>query len=352
MAFQVSPFLQGRQQPLRLINPVMVAQEAVGHLKRLFQKMRGRSNPCALDLPVEIILMVVAYLDGCSLASLSLTCKSLHGLWDPYSMPLILPDKEKLLLWLERDIPYIYYCHHCTKLHRWHGRWSRSIAPFYLERLLCKQNSDNHFYIPITCQIPYHHARLVMNRHLYGRNHGLPLHVLNERARSSHHPDGVIDSRSQHARIFNQQLLILSTISMTHRRGDPLALRDHIDRAGHLVCKHLTLRQGYPDSYPTPLPQLAKGTGPDAFLACSLVNGSCNSCLTDYTIDIIWQGAKKGYRIEVLVYRGLGDCRTPFSWHWRTASRLFRDEQPRLAYSSEYRLGGVREQWNKAGYMA
>jgi hypothetical protein len=205
------------------------------------------------------------------------------------------------------------------------------------------------FFIPTTCRIPYYHARLVVNRHLYGSNHGLPLHVLNERTRSSHHVDGVRVRLSQHARILNGQLLILSTTSMTHRRGDSVALRDHIDRLGHPVCKHLTLKQRFPYSSPLPLPELANGTGSTPFLVRGPVHGSCIFCLVDYSVDIVWQGARKGYKIEVLVYRGLGDCRTPFSWHWRTNSWLHRDEPPRLAYSSDYRLGVVREQWDEAG---
>jgi hypothetical protein len=193
---------------VRLVNPAMVvaavAQEAIGRLARPFRQMRAPSNLCLLNLPLEIILMIATYLDECALVSLALTCRSLHGLWERRNLPLQLAEKEKLLLSLEKDIPFLYYCHHCVKLHRWHGRWSRSIAPWYEERLPCKRSLDKHLYIPLTCHIPYYYARLVMNRHFYGSKHGLPLHVLNKRAQSYSHSDGVVNSVSQHARIFNE----------------------------------------------------------------------------------------------------------------------------------------------------
>jgi hypothetical protein len=342
---------------VRLVNPAMVvatvAQEAIDRLARPFRQMRAPSNLCALNLPPEIILMIATHLDECALVSLALTCQSLHGLWERRSLPLQLAEKEKLLLSLEKDIPFLYYCHHCVKLHRWHGRWSRSIAPWYEERLPCKRSLDKHLYIPLTCHIPYYYARLVMNRHFYGSKHGLPLHVLNERAQSYSHSDGVVNSVSQHARIFNDQLLVLSVISMMHLRGESVSLRSHIDSYGHSVCEHFTLSQGCPNSVPIQLPELAKkGNAPGQFLACGPAFGSCTFCLTDYSINVVWQGARKGYNIEVIVYRGLGDCRTPFNWHWRTISTRYPAAELRSAYSPDYRPGSIRDQWNEAGGIA
>jgi hypothetical protein len=105
---------------------------------------------------------------------------------------------------------------------------------------------------------PHHHARLVMNRHFYGHTHGLPLQVLDRPARSCSYSDGVVGSVSQHARIFDDQLLVLSVISTTHLRGDSVSLRSHIDSYGHSICEHLTLSQGCPGSVPIQLSELAK----------------------------------------------------------------------------------------------
>jgi hypothetical protein len=73
----------------------MVGQEAIGRLARLFRKMLTSSNPCALDLPLEIILMIATHLDGCALASLAFTCQSLYGLWGRRSLPLKLRERKK-----------------------------------------------------------------------------------------------------------------------------------------------------------------------------------------------------------------------------------------------------------------
>jgi hypothetical protein len=54
----------------------------------------------------------------------------------------------------------------------------------------------------------------------------------------------------------------------------------------------------------------------------------------------------------VLVYRGLGDCRTPFDWHWRAMSTRDSAEGVRAAYSPDHRPASVRVQWNKASGIA
>ena len=256
-------------------------------------------------------------------------------------------EKEKLLLLLEKDIPFRYYCHYCLKLHRWHGRWSRSITPWYKESLPCKGSIANHLFLSPTFHIPYYYARLVMNRHFYGSKHGLPLDVLNKRAQFFSRLDGVVNSVSQHVHIFNDQLLVLSSM---HLQGKSALLRNCIDSYGDAVCKHLPLSQGFPGFSPMQLPELAKkGNAPGQFLACGPAFRSCTFCPTDYTINIAWKGEKKECNIKVLVYRGLGDCRTPSDWHWRTMSTLYPDEELSSAYSLYHQPGSVRDQWTTAG---
>lgn len=339
---------------VRLVNPAMVVATVVegpiGRLTRTLRKLRASTDPSTLNLPLEIILMIATYLDKCSLVSLSLTCQSLRGLWNSGSMTLEKVEREKLLLMLEKDIPFLQYCHYCVKLHRWHGAWSRAVSPWYEERLPCKQNIDKHLFLPNTCHIPYYFARLVMNRHLYGTKHGLPLKALKDR-QSCTYEDGVAWSVAQHARISNDQLMVHSVISMAHPRGDSAALRAHIGEYGPPVCQHLTFKKRYLDTIPMQLPQLALKGGdlPSDFQACGPEFGSCTFCVTDYSIEVKWQGVKKGYCIEVLVYRGLGDCRTPFNWHWRTITTRDSGEGIRSAQSLDYGPGRIREKWKELG---
>lgn len=340
------------------VDPAMVVatvcQKAVSRLKRHFPQLFALSNPGPCNLPLEIILMIVEYLDKCALISLALTCRALHDLWKPRSMPLQSDEKEKLLVLLEKDIPFRYYCPRCVKLHRWHGRWSRSTIPYYMERLGCKKRIDLYLSFLLSCDIPYHHVRLVMNRHFYGPEHGLPLQALSKRRNYTTLKHRIKCSVSRHACIFNDELLILTALSMTQLRGDLVSLKSHVEFSGGSICEHLTFLQESPACIPIPFPELAKkGSTSGPFPACEPIYGSCTSCPTDYNITMNWQGVKKGYSIEVLVYRGLGDCRTPENWYWRnTMARWDPSEQSRSAYSPHNPPGSIRDKWNEAGGVA
>jgi hypothetical protein len=322
-------------------------------LRTLFRPLRAPSSLGAFALPPEIILIITSHLKNSSITSLALTCRALHSLCFPGQPLLDIAEKEELLLLLEKDVATLYFCHQCVKLHRWHSRWSRSITPWYEERERCKRSY--HLFLGSPLDVRYYYARLVMNRHFYGSTHGPPAHILGDRAFSHRHTDGVVESVSKHARIVDDQLLMLSVRSMSHSRGDSTALRRHIDslHVPHSVCTHLTLFEGLPDYAPIQLPELAKDkTPPTLFLPCDRTFRSCTLCLTDYCINISWQGEKKGYVVEVSIYSQLGDCRSPFDWSWHTLSTMRTDEEPRTAFPLEYRPGCVRDRWNKADGIA
>jgi hypothetical protein len=319
-------------------------------LATLGRPRRPRSSLGAFALPPEIILMVTTNLTNPSVISLALTCRTLYSICFPQRPHLNTAENEELLLLLEKDMATLYFCHYCAKLHRWHTRWGKSIYPWVEEDLPCKQHLQrNPVFLPPRCYIPYHHARLVMNRHFYGPSHGLPLHRLEKRV-CLHLPlSRVTDSESLHARIVDDKLLLLSVKTMSHPRGDSKALRNYVDSRMRPACNHLTLSKGRPNNAPVQLPELVKNkTTPARFAPCDQSFRSCAFCLTDYCIDISWRGTKKGYIIKAYVYRQLGDCRSPFDWSWRTMTTLQTVEEPRTAYPLEYRPGIIRDRWNKA----
>ncbi|XP_014552107.1 hypothetical protein COCVIDRAFT_111168 [Bipolaris victoriae FI3] len=286
------------------VDPAMVVatvcQKAVSRLKRHFPQLFALSNPGPCNLPLEIILMIAEYLDKCALISLA------------------------------------------------------STIPYYMERLECKKRIDLYLSFLLSCDIPYHHVRLVMNRHFYGPEHGLPLQALSKRRNYTTLKHRIKCSVSRHACIFNDELLILTALSMTQLRGDLVSLKSHVEFSGGSICEHLTFLQESPACIPIPFPELAKkGSTSGPFPACEPIYGSCTSCPTDYNITMNWQGVKKGYSIEVLVYRGLGDCRTPENWYWRnTMARWDPSEQSRSAYSPHNPPGSIRDKWNEAGGVA
>jgi hypothetical protein len=337
-----------------LNNPAMMIGDAVQQMNQRLTKfahrLRGSPGLGAFALPSEIILMIASHMDNPSRLALALTNRRIYSLCCNERLPLNLAEKEKLLLLLEKDIATLYFCHRCVKLHHWHRRWSRSICPWYEETMPCKRSGLDRLYLPHVHSIPYYYARLVMNRHLYGPTHGPPITKLEERADSLYYSNGVVKTVTQHARIINGQLYILSVISMSHSRGDSVLLRDQINKTNTSVCPHLTMAStSWPGYAPSQLPELVENSAaPSRFQLCQQAFGSCVFCLTDYNIEISWQGTKKGHVVKVFVYRRLGDCRSPFDWNWRARLALLTNERPRLEQSLDYKLGYVRDQWNKA----
>jgi hypothetical protein len=248
----------------------------------------------------------------------------------------------------------LYFCHRCAKLHHWHRCWSRSITPWYKESIPCKGGEDNDDLVISHLRfIPYSYARWVMNRHFYGSTHGLPIKKFEERTLLLRYSDGFVEKISQHARIVDRQLLVSSTITMAHSRGDSASLRRHVGRSRADVCTHLVLSRCHEYNGTADVPELVKDAATqNEFRPCEQSFGSCVFCLTDYRFDIQWQGPKKGYIIKMLVYRQLGDCRSPLDWTWRARVDPQMEQKTRTAYSPEYGPGYVRNQWNKVDGIA
>ena len=189
------PLPSGYSLRHRPIDPAMT-HRVLQCLTRLVQPLRASPGLGAFALPPEIISVIASHLNNSSMTSLALTCRSLHGLCFPGHLLLDMAEKGELLLLLEKDVPTHCFCHYCVKLHRWHGRWSRSIFPWYEHRMHCKRSAHSYPFLPATHSIACYHARLIMNRHFYGPTHGPSLHNLERRARSYYHADGVVESMS------------------------------------------------------------------------------------------------------------------------------------------------------------
>jgi len=318
-------------------------------LAALFRPRRPSPALGAFALPPEIVLIIAAYLTYTSTTSLALTCRTLCSLCFPGHTRPSTAEKEELLLLLEKDIPNLYFCHYCVELHRWNQHWGKRCGQLLFmdveEDLPCKQHLSRDFVrLPHTCHIPYHHARLVMNRHFYGPAHGLPLQKFKDRSSVYWRSSGITDSESLLSRIVDDKLVVLAVKTLYHSRGDSKRLREFIESQGHAACRHLTLATGLPHGAPVQLPELAKNkTAPQYFAPCHLSLRSCTFCLTDYCIEISWRGERKGHVVKVSSYRLLGNCRSPFDWVWRSMVTFGAVHEPRMAYP-----GMVIDTWNKA----
>jgi hypothetical protein len=309
--------------------------------------LRLRSSPTGIsNLPTEIILEVASYLDAVSSTSLALTCRRLYTVSFPKRLIIQGSERELLLLLLERDLPSFYFCQFCVKLHDWHGPWKST--PWPSGRFgLCGPEMSRHIVDLEPHFIAYPFARLVVNRHLYGPEHGPDLHHLNCQSKKESIENGTVQHTSRSARIVEGQLLIYTSMSLSHCRGDSQLLRQYLDSWRPIVCVHLRL--GRPNTLihgSVQLPELVHEEGASSiFTLCHNAQGSCVFCLTDYIIEVTWQGERMGYRISLTTYRQPGDCRSPLDWGWRTMADRYIGNLP--LRSTRYGTGYVRNQWNK-----
>jgi hypothetical protein len=115
------------------------------------------------------------------------------------------------------------------------------------------------------------------------------------------------------------------------------------DQSAHiLACESRTRPASLPFNFLN-----SKQVPSSDFRPCEGAFGSCPFCLTDYHIDISWQGAKKGYIIQLVTYRQLDNCRSPFEWSGKSRLALRTDEMHRIEFSPDYGPGFVRGRWGK-----
>lgn len=208
---------------------------------QIFVKDRTASQPLkqasALlsTLPREVIDRIVSFLPPECLAAFALTCRTLHCWYMPTPPQLSAPERNAILVWLEKDTPQLYICHLCAKLHTWgHApRYLHSAIPRY-NQACHKQFGDSHLWPPHPsyCLI-FSTARLVMNRHFYGPSHGPPLDAIEMdhlgEARDGRAWDGVMIKQWWRARVIDDQLYLKATMQVYHQRGSASALRRHFD---------------------------------------------------------------------------------------------------------------------------
>lgn len=151
------------------------------------------------QLPPEIIEEIVEALDRLSLLTFSLTCTTFY--YDYFSeAPSLLhfsdEERKAFLLLLERDTTRLYSCENCRTLHPWSGnRLSASC--------IRRGGKDCGQYFT------FDHARLVMNRHLRGPAHGLPVESIeSDCCKVSSWGLGVVLKESWRARTIEVNLLL------------------------------------------------------------------------------------------------------------------------------------------------
>ncbi|KAB5577745.1 hypothetical protein GE09DRAFT_530423 [Coniochaeta sp. 2T2.1] len=234
---------------------------------QLCSHVRGSTAPAPapplLNLPVELLLSITDHLSPTpeSIIALSLACKALSAILRNHVAKLTtahgsnLKCRSDFLVLLERDLSdRFFYCSICLQLHcfeadGWtkHSRPLDTIQTQLSRQLFCPGTSD--------FRLSFAHARLMMNRHLYGPPAGLPLSSLtlgNTKANCDGFAWTYTTSRALlarqylSARIINNELFL----RITHVfEGTETGLREAIDRLGgtYRLCTHV--RPGATEEY-------------------------------------------------------------------------------------------------------
>lgn len=322
------------------------------------------------DMPPDVLYLISDHLDAPAAYSLSLTCRGFYQIGLPQAQKKLRADEQTdLLTTLERDSigSELFFCPPCTKLHA----YKKNYGPRSIDERLDKSQGHicgmKNAFSPTgnPFDLGYHHARLVMNAHLYGPSRGTPLGSLCVKHEARR--DRYTVQCSTAANIIDDELFLRRTYSFTIDNADVGAFRRCTGQRDFRICEHLPFFRNS-SAYNQAIPELqrrphqSKGTGAgssssasgDAFVRCKSSPGSCGICLLDYdiTIDKVPSatGAKgDAWAVTIEAYHQLGDCRSPQDWKWarfteKTRPGLFLPCRPNRRGSS-YRPGAVKRTW-------
>ena len=165
------------------------------------------------------------------------------------------------------QLPQVYYCHYCVRLHPWRKSWFRCCRGCWYEGVWepgphgCPR--DNWF--PGCCRVRNalpshtHHD----GPHFYGDAHGVPVKWLERSIRLWGLSHVRITGR-QRARIIEDQLLISTSLNIWQSKGDSLRLRNYFDGYGFRLCYHVNFSR---------VNTLAGGNSPSEHFPATMISG-------------------------------------------------------------------------------
>jgi len=145
-----------------------------------------------------------------------------------------------------------------------------------------------------------------MNRHFYGKSHGLPVSVL-DNYRHSSDSYGVHVSKLSKARIIKDELYLRRRTEARHPFGREPALKRYLEAEHLRVCLHLyvgTKMQCYDESGKLCVPY-----GPAGEIIVFEQRGRCGECQTEYEIRMT-KRFFTGWNLLIHTYSRIGRCRS------------------------------------------
>lgn len=311
--------------------------------------------------PLDVLFQILDYLPPESAVALTLTCKLAYRNFFPDQKRRL--DKwgvtgvQGLLSLLEESVSRkLFLCHDCTKFHRHAFFWRPGQREKSINEPSCKPAITPFSDI----YIGFHHVRLVMNEHLFGRGHGIKLKQLQVTIRAWTTGWTTVCV----PRIIGRQLFL----QISHR----LLLYEHRDtnRAAlsttyrHHICHHVTAHacRRDPRNLTATLPTQISGLRPlsdratyDETNDFVDVPGSCSVCLMDFSTSLrrvadVKDPTRETLDVTVVAFHQLGQCRTPTDWKWQLFSTRVSNYPPvlitRAHYLESYHPpGAVKKRW-------
>ncbi|KAJ0115579.1 hypothetical protein J7T55_010402 [Diaporthe amygdali] len=341
--------------------PARLSKASMGEVQRQQQEHNGsyQADSKLMNLPLELLDLIYAQLEpsgkiACSLACIGLYDNYFESAWDAraYSSPTA---KRDVISVLEKDVAHHeFFCPFCD---RFRGFRPRGKAKPRQKVVCCPSPrlAMNSYQGP---EISFPLGRLVLNRHLYGADCGLPLGCLE----IDDLPIRVTGTggipltwrQTWRARIIENELFLRCTHLLTQEENMTAeALRAAVEGgSSYFFCTHrwTSRTSDNPMFYRGKIPlhgRISEGQ----LTACQKAASWCSKCLTDLNTTIEWRpcleadaggkvgvsGSGKGrWTIRVESYHQLGSFRRAVDWKyqaacsttpWYTANELFMSAQ-------------------------
>ncbi|KAG6363931.1 hypothetical protein INS49_009034 [Diaporthe citri] len=295
-----------------------------------------------MQLPENIIYLFQTHLDTAARIAFSLSCRALYeryfaGARKARKSASVM-EKRRIIVLLEKDVANReFFCPYCRRFRSFGPGWrvglgacsfetSHNTNP-YDHSLASQQDSCSGRWLKINDnrgpQFSFHLGRLVMNRHVFGKDCGLPLSCLEVTdlpvKAQGEGKYAFTWKQTQRARIIHNQLYLRCThvLDQAEQEGiDAVTLRHGLkELSRYNFCKHqhTGTQDGSffnPELFKRWLPLgSSRLEDRDQFIAHSGSEFGCPECETDYTTSACWREAPRGkgsWVIRVDAYHQLG----------------------------------------------
>lgn len=330
--------------------PTMTGENQQSHTNRSSGSRNGQGNAGSteshlMNLPVELIQHIAAFVDPPAAAALTLASRPLCAVigtqaWENVSKDMDnLEDREQFLLLLERDLLLFCYCPRCKILHR---RFLPGVP--FTPHPVDKHDRGINAYLPSPGDhVHYRDVRSVMKRHFWGKEYGQPLKIL-YRDVEVQKPSYLIQYQAR-ARIIADELILrmrwklsnlepLELISLeicphqilhtTPSNNRTILMHPARNALGNIInCKWLHAHPEQPKcsqcwwrrekSKCTHISKQPESEGP---VSCSMCDGvrRCGHCATDFEVSVVMKSREWEIHIDSWLNLGHGSSLDDPKW--------------------------------------